>query len=116
MRIVCVGRMAHAFEVPAPKTKVTVSCRIAGRYYDNKVSKGRVALEVDGVRVAVSDLVDTWSLWPEFSATFTMPQAGPHTFAFVAVANGEGTCDILLDRVMIGYDIPRAWPFQMFVR
>jgi len=110
------GRIAHAFEVPAPKTKVTVSCRIAGRYYDNKVSKGRVVLEVDGVRVTVSDLVDTWSLWPEFSATFTMPQAGPHMFAFVAVANGEGTCDILLDRVMIGYDIPRAWPFQMFVR
>lgn len=110
------GRISHAFETPAPKTVVTIACRVTSRYWENKISTGRVALEVDGVRVAVSDLMNTWSLWPAFTATCTVDAAGPHTFTFVAVANDAGTCDVLLDRVTIGYDVPKTFPFQFFIR
>ena len=110
------GRLSHTFETSAAKTVVTVSCRTAVRYYNDVLYTGRIALEVDGVRVAISDPITTWSLWPAFTAQFTVPEAGTHSLTFVAVAADNGVCDVLLDWVTIGYDIPNNFPFRLILR
>lgn len=101
------GRISRTIVAPSDHTRFTVRCRYSRRYYESPVYKGAVALEVDGKTVATSPIVDTWSLWPTFEAKFTVLQPGEHEIAFVAVPNDEdGKCDILIDRVEIGYEYP----------
>lgn len=100
------GRISRTIVAPSDHTRFTVRCRYSRRYYESPVYKGAVALEVDGKIVATSSIVDTWSLWPTFEAKFTVSQPGEHVIAFVAVPCDDGTCDILIDRVEIGYAYP----------
>ena len=106
------GRISSTIVAPADHTRFTVLCRYTGRYVGNTIYKGGVALEVDGRRVATSPIVETWSLWPTFKAKFIVSKAGNHEIAFVPVASDDGTCDILIDKVEIGYEYP---VFGMFV-
>ena len=99
------GRISRTIVAPADHTRFTVRCRYAARYCQ-KTYSGCVALEVDGNVVATSPIVDTWSLWPTFEAKFVVSRAGEHEMAFVAAPNGEGSCDILIDRVDIGCEYP----------
>ena len=101
------GRISRTIVAPSDHTRFIVRCRYTGRYdADKKTYKGAVALEVDGKIVATSPVVDTWSLWPTFETKFTVSQSGEHVIAFVAVPCDDGMCDILIDRVEIGYAYP----------
>ena len=102
------GRIAQKFFSPLAGTPFLFSCRLAQRYYDGNTWSGKVALKVDGREVAVSDLVQTWSVWQVFSVNFTVESAGMHELSLEAVADASGVCDVLVDEVALGYAYERA--------